>query len=109
LRPDTRAKCLQILATCDRECGNLPGAAALLEQGVRLRRSADDWRLLGANYLDDGKPEKAVPAFQQSLAIRPFRPATHLGLAECYRRLGDGPRAREHAEKAQWLQLHRQN
>jgi hypothetical protein len=109
LQPDTRAKCLQILATCEREVGNLPAAAALLEEGVKLRRFADDWRLLGANYLDDGKTEKAVPAFRQSLLIRPYRPATHFGLAECYRRLGAGPRAGEHFEKAQWLQLNRQN
>src|SRR5262249_39520120 len=38
VQPDTRAKCLQILATCERENGNLPAAAALLEQSVKLRR-----------------------------------------------------------------------
>jgi predicted CXXCH cytochrome family protein len=109
LQPDARAKSLQILATCERESGRLPAATELLEQNVRLRRFADDWRLLGANYLDDNKPDKALPLFQQALAIRPYRPATHLGLAECYRRLGDNVRARDHFDKARWLQLNRQN
>jgi hypothetical protein len=109
LQPDTRAKCLQILAMCERAGGNLAGAAALLEQNTKLRRYADDWRLLGANCLDGGDPARALPAFEQALAIRPYRHTTHLGLAECYRRLGQPMRATEHLEKAQWLRLNRQD
>lgn len=66
------------LAIYERESGNLPSAAALLEQNVRLRRFA-------------------LPADDT------------IGLAECYRRLGDDERARKHSEKARWLQLNRQN
>lgn len=109
LQPDTRAKSLQILATYERESGNRASAATLLERSVTLRRFADDWRLLGANYLDDGKVDQALPAFQRALEIRPYRAATHYGLAECYRRTGDAVRAKDHFEKGQWLERNRQN
>ena len=110
LQPRTRTSALQMLAIYERDYRHdLPAAAALMEQVVRCRRFADDWRLLGSLYLDDNKPDKALTAFQQALTIRPYRFATHLGLAECYRRLGDNAHMKEHSDKAEWLHLHQQD
>lgn len=106
LRPDVRAECLTLLANCELELRNYPAASALLEQSVKLRRSGEDWRILGVSYLHRNLPDKALPAFQRSLSIRADRPSLHLGLSECFRRLGDAPREQDHLEKAQWIQRH---
>jgi hypothetical protein len=104
-----RATVLLLLADLERKDRDFESAVARLSEAVRLRRYADDWRLLGVSYLDENDPGKAVTALEHALAIRPYRHTTHLGLAEAYRRLGDGERAREHLETAQWLQRHRQD
>jgi tetratricopeptide (TPR) repeat protein len=82
-------------------------AAGRLEELVRLRRDADDWYFLGECYLEQGKIDRALPTLQQSLAIRPDRYATHVGLAEVYRRRGRADRAKEHQDKARWLKANR--
>jgi tetratricopeptide (TPR) repeat protein len=108
LMPEDRAIGLKIRADVhmrDREFGP---AVPLLEQLVRLQRWAEDLRLLGTCYLALDQPRRALAAFQQALAIRPTRPDVHDGLAQAYQRLGDAARARDHAEKAQWLQRHGQ-
>lgn len=97
------------LASFAMQEGHPAAAASLLEGLVKLRRSADDWRLLGMAQLEQDQPTQALAALQQALAIRPYRAATHQGLAEAYRRLGDDARAREHAAKADWLAKHRQD
>ncbi len=109
VRPNSRALALLLLADCERQIGDFPTAIVHLEEVVRLRRSADDWRLLGMSYFDQNQLDKALPTLQEALAIRPYRHTTHLGLAETYRRLGDIPHANEHLEKAQWLLKHRQD
>jgi hypothetical protein len=107
--PGSRAVALMVLANCDRQAFNYDGAIGHLEEAVRLRRFADDWRLLGVSYLDLNQPGKALPALERALTIRPYRHTTHLGLAEAYRQLGDHRRAANHFEKAQWLLQHRQD
>jgi tetratricopeptide (TPR) repeat protein len=105
----SRAQALLFLGDCDRQDRNYTAAIANLEEAVRIRRSADAWRLLGVSYLDQNQFQKAIPALKESLAIRPYRFNTHLGLAEAYRRVGDIPHAKEHLDKAKWLQDHKQN
>jgi tetratricopeptide (TPR) repeat protein len=107
LKPDSRANCLAILAGCETKGRNLPAAATALEQLVSLRRFANDWSLLGGNYLEQGLPAKARPAFEKALAIRPSRPAPHLGLAETFRRMNDPARARQEEELGEWLRSRR--
>jgi hypothetical protein len=106
---NTRALALTVLSYCDMQDRDFGTAAASLEELVRLRRIADDWRLLGTAYINLGQPAKAVPALQYAVAIRPFRHTTHAALAEAYRRLGDFKHAEEEHEKARWLLDHRQD
>jgi hypothetical protein len=108
LPADDRALSLIILADSHMREGNFAPAIELLEKLTRLRRYAEDWRLLGICYLQTNQPRKALAAVQQALAIRPFRPDTHAVLADVYLRLGDVPRAKEHQEKARWLAEHSQ-
>jgi hypothetical protein len=103
-----RAHSLVLLADIERRSDNTAGAIAYLEEAARLRRSDDNWRLLGLSYLESNQLEKALPALQQALSIRPYRPDTQIGLAEVYRHLGNAPLAKEHREKAQWLMEHKQ-
>jgi hypothetical protein len=109
ISPASRALALHFLADGDRRDRNFSQAITNLEESVRLRRSADSWRLLGASYLDQNQLQKAQLAFKESLAIRPYRYNAHHGLAEVCRRLGDMTLAKEHLEKARWLQDHKQN
>ncbi len=103
-----RALSLNLLADIDLESGDAASAAALLEEVVRLRRRAEDRRLLGQCYLRQDDPAKALAALEHALSIRPSSPAVHAGLAEAYLRLGDVPRAEEHQRKARWLVDHHQ-
>ncbi len=109
LTAGSRGESLLFLADCDRQDRNFSLAITNLEESVQLRRSANAWRLLGASYLDQNQLQKALTALRASLAIRPYRPTTHLGLADVYRRLGDIPHVKEHLEKAKWLQDHKQD
>jgi tetratricopeptide (TPR) repeat protein len=108
-RPTPRATALLLLADCERRDHNFETAIGLLEESTRVRRSSDDWRLLGVSRLDLNDPRRALPALLRSLEIRPYRHTTHLGLAEAYRRLGDAGRERDHLDKATWLRDHRQD
>ncbi len=104
-----RALALLLLADFERQERNPALAISLLEELVRRRRFAEDWRLLGVSYLDDRQPQWALSALQRALDIRPYRHTTHLGLADAYHRLGDARRAQEHLRKARWLLEHRQD
>ncbi len=106
---NVRVLALTVLAGCDFQDRNFQLASESLEELVRVRRLADDWRLLGTAYLNTNQPSKALPALQKALEIRPFRHTTHAALAQAYRRLGDTQRADDHLEKAQWLLDHRQD
>jgi hypothetical protein len=107
--PNTRSLALMILSNCDFQVRNYPAVIESLEELIRVRRVAEDWRLLGSCYLMQNEFQKALPAFQQALAIRPFRSTIHSGLAAVYRRQGDSKKADEYLEKAQWLNQHHQD
>jgi tetratricopeptide (TPR) repeat protein len=109
LSTEGRSLALFVLALCEIHDRSFQSASGLLEELVRMRRFAEDWRILGKCYLDLSQPRKALPALQQALAIRPYRHTTHLDLAEAYRLLGDTARADEHMARARWLFDHRQD
>jgi tetratricopeptide (TPR) repeat protein len=88
---------------------NFDSARDLLDELVHLRRSADDWRLLGVCYLEMSQTPQALPALERALAIRPYRPTVHLALEEAFRRQGDFARLAEHQAKARWLFEHQQD
>jgi hypothetical protein len=104
---ETRARSLLVLADTRYQAGAFAEAVPLLEELVRLRRYAEDWRLLGVSHLQAGRPAKALEALQQALKIRPTHPGVHGALGETYRVLGDARKAREHFEKADWLTRNR--
>ena len=101
-----RATALLLLGDREKQLGDMGAAVGLLEKVVRVRRHAEDWRLLGVGYLETGRTKEALSALRHALAIRPSRPTTHLALEEAYRRRGDAARARDHGEKARWLLDH---
>jgi predicted CXXCH cytochrome family protein len=102
--PDVgRGDLLQILAAAHVADRRLDEAIALLKQLTRLRRNSEDWRILGMCHAWKGETAEAVRAYERSLAINPFDRQAHAGLADAYRQAGDGRRAREHDEKAEWL------
>jgi tetratricopeptide (TPR) repeat protein len=103
LSEEGQTRALQILLEGHVFAERVAEVIAVLEKLTRRRRFAEDWRLLGACYLERNQPRQALPAFERALAINPFRPAIHAGLAEVYRRLRNLPRAREHEEKARSL------
>lgn len=88
---------------------NFRSAIRSLDEILVLRRSAEDWRYLGVCYLEEDQADKALPVLHKALALRPYRPSVHAGLAEAYRRLGKADLANEHLKKAQWLSLHHQD
>jgi len=100
---EARSDLLLILAEGMMTDGQPDRAVALLLEATRIRPAADTWRVLGTVHLDTNRPEKAAAAFEKALTINPFDAKTHAGLAEAHRRLGDVRRAKEHAEKAEWL------
>jgi tetratricopeptide (TPR) repeat protein len=107
--PKARVRALFMLASTDMQAGYYATAAARFEELVRLRRFADDWRLLGLCYAQQDQLPRARSALEQALAIRPYRHTTHQALADIYRRQGDAQRASEHQAKARWLVEHRQD
>lgn len=109
LPAEIRARTLLFLAAGEMQERNFQAAAVALEELVRLRRQVEDWRLLGQCYHELDQPAKAISALDNALAIRPYRPSVHAGLADVFRRTGDFQRANEHQHKAQWLMVNRQN
>jgi tetratricopeptide (TPR) repeat protein len=105
---DGRALSLFVLADCAIRERDIGAAVGRLEELTRLRRFVEDWHLLGVCYLEQNQPGKALRALEQALAMRPFRPDIHEALAAAYLRSGDRQRAREHQDKAKWLEEHSQ-
>jgi hypothetical protein len=99
-----RAVCLLMLADRDRQHRNPAAAIALLEEAIQLRRSADNWRLLGMCYMEQDQPSEALSAFQKALSIRPYTSDSYLSMSQAYKRLGDAARAGEFLEKAHFLE-----
>ena len=108
LSPEARARALLLLSDYYLAGKDYPAAIGLLEDLVRRRRFAEDWRLLGVAYQLDHEPEKALAALRQALAIRPTRHDIHAAIADSYFQLGDWVRARDHRQKAEWLYRNRQ-
>jgi tetratricopeptide (TPR) repeat protein len=106
---EARARALLILASCEMQQRNFEPARVALEELVRLRRNAEDWRLLGLCYLELDRGSLALPALEKAQSIRPYRPTVHLGLELAYRQKGDFARAAEHQAKARWLFEHGQD
>jgi hypothetical protein len=97
-----------VLAYTDYQNLNDTEAIVELEELVKKRRLAEDWRRLGTSYFRQKEPEKALFALNKALEIRPYRPASHAGLGEVYGLLGKDKLADDHREKAKWLQAHNQ-
>lgn len=108
LAPEDRGTALVACVEYYVKAGQTEEALNCLQQLVRTRRFAEDWRLLGELYLQQFRPREALEAFKQALAIRPYRADVNNGLARTYRQLGDPANAREFAERARWLQEHGQ-
>lgn len=108
LSSEDQAICWMLLATCDFEERNYTSAIQRLEELVKRRRFAEDWRLLGVSYLLDNQPRQALRAFEGGLLIRPSKPDIHGGMYEVYRRLGDQQKAQDCLERAHWLEKHNQ-
>jgi tetratricopeptide (TPR) repeat protein len=107
--PEVRTRAITLLVEADFQNRDFAAAAKRLEELVRYRRTADDWRLLGTCYLELGQPARALPVLQKAEAIRPYRSATHTALAKAYRQLGQPDRAREHTERGNLLLRWRQD
>ena len=106
---DVRARALALVAEGEIQEHNFEAATGMLEELVRRRRSAEDWRFLGMCYLEQGQTAQALSALRQAEAIRPYRHAIHRALAEVYRQLGKAELAQEHDDKGLWLFQHRQD
>jgi tetratricopeptide (TPR) repeat protein len=104
-----RVMALMVLAYTDFQNQNDPEAIAELEELVQKRRLAEDWGRLGTIYFRQKEPDKALFAFKKALEIRPFRSASHAGLADVYGLLGKPKLAEEHREKAEWLKKLKQD
>lgn len=102
--PEVRAGALILLAACELKNHDARQALGHLKQVTALRRSSEDWALLGMAHRLQKEPSAAATALEHALSIRPDLPAIHLQLAEVYRQLGNDARAREHEEKARFLQ-----
>jgi len=108
LSPYVRGLALSLLAQCEMQERDFESAIPLLEELVRLRCRAEDWRLLGQCYRLLRQPQKALEALNHALAIQPSSPAVHYELEAAYRQTGELALANEHQEKAQWLLQHHQ-
>jgi tetratricopeptide (TPR) repeat protein len=88
------------------ELKNRNGRLALghLKKLTPLRRSSEDWTLLGMSYRLQNEPREALAALEHALSIRPDLPTAHAQIAEVHRQLGNDRRAKEHEEKAKFLQ-----
>jgi hypothetical protein len=107
--PEARASALLILASAQMQDGNFASAQGHLEVLVKMRRYAEDWRLLGLCYLQTQGPQKAANALEHALTIRPFQVDIHGALADVYRDQGDMLRSEAAAAKAQELRRLRQD
>ncbi|HEV3146567.1 MAG TPA: multiheme c-type cytochrome [Gemmataceae bacterium] len=108
LRAEEHADVLLIQANCSIQEKRYDRAIETLTELIKLRRYSGDWRLLGMCYLEQADLPKALAAFRQALAIRPWRADVHLGLEQVYRRMGDERSAAQEHELAQWLTEHGQ-
>ena len=80
------------LARTLRTTGEASGALASLEDAAAKLKSDQDrarlWSLIGALYLENKEPEKAVQAMQTGIRLDPASPGPYLGLAAMERSAG---------------------
>lgn len=107
--PSLRARTLHFAAVAEFQAGEYESALRSFEELTRLRRNAEDWRLLGGTQLKLGRPQEALAALKRALAIYPYRPAIHYGLARAYQAMGNAPMSQEHVTKGRWLEKQGQN
>lgn len=104
LPPDARAKTLKLLANLDFDRKEYKEAIGHLEGATRIRRYADDWRLLGLCYMLDGRLPEALASARKGVDIRPTSFMNHGALYEVLKRSGDQRSAKEHLDRAQALE-----
>ena len=73
---------------------------ALLQATRTTPDNVDAWTQLGHLYFDTGQYEKAVEAYEKSLALAPSRPDVWTDLGVMYRRTGNPTRAVECFDRA---------
>ena len=79
------------------EAGQYKAAVPLLEGVVtRDQRNADAYNWLAYAVRKDGDPARAIPIYQQALALDPKHRGAHEYIGEAYLMLGDVGRARQH-------------
>jgi tetratricopeptide (TPR) repeat protein len=92
-----------VLADIEMRRGDRAAAEQSFAQLVQLRRSSDDWVLLGRLRESAGDLSGAVEALRQAAAIHPFRPDVYKLLSGNCARLGDADAARKYQEIAEAL------
>ena len=79
------------------EAGQYKAAVPLLEGVVtRDQRNADAYNWLAYAVRKDGDPARAIPIYQQALALDPKHRGAHEYIGEAYLMLGDVGSARQH-------------
>lgn len=106
LTPEERrveaAKLWGILAKARGILGDQAGVAEALENAAREGRSTNpnEWLEAARAWIAAGKPNSAIEAAQQAVALRPDHPLTQLTAADAYARAGDLARAIGHGRVA---------
>jgi hypothetical protein len=97
------ANALLVLADLQMQRRNFPASAQLLSRLIELRRSSDDWILLGRVRGAAGDIAGAADALRYAAQIHPFRLEIHVLLSGTYARLGDSAAARKHQQISEAL------
>jgi len=92
-----------VLADIEMRRGDRAAAEQSFAQLVQLRRSSDDWVLLGRLRETAGDLSGAIEAFRRAAAIHPFRSEVYRLLSVNCTRLGDADAARKYQEIAEAL------
>src|SRR5687767_8786221 len=77
-------------------------AAALVACKRKASEAQDEFTKqtnLGKNYYDRGQVDKAVPALERAVQLRPEHPDAHLNMANAYLRANQPAKALHHAEE----------
>jgi tetratricopeptide (TPR) repeat protein len=98
-----RLNAMQFLAEAYRYENRMDEAAVMLEKMTRLRRAADDWRLLADCYSNVGRSEDALHAANRAVRINPFDWRNQAVESESLRIAGRFAEANVRAEKARLL------
>jgi tetratricopeptide (TPR) repeat protein len=64
---------------------------------------ADTWYFLGTVYSQLKQFPQAIDAFEHALKLNPLHASAQFGLSRAYQQSGDGPHAREHLTRFQYI------